>query len=137
MPLITFAALLVALATYAQTPGGDPAAKRLKNPVPSTTASVNAGATTFKTYCALCHGTDAKGNGPLAPPNSNPPNLVDATWVHGSSDGEIFNVIVNGPGSATPGVPPKMAAFKGLIPDKDIWNVVNYLRSLGPKTAPR
>ena len=134
---MTLAVLLVALAALAQTPRGNPAATQLKNPVPPTAASVSAGETTFKTYCALCHGMDAKGNGPLAPPDSKPPSLVDATWVHGSSDGEIFTVILNGPGSTTPGAPPKMAAFKGLIPDKDIWNVVNYLRSLGPKTAPR
>ena len=131
------AALLVAVAAHAQAPAGNAAAKGLKNPVPSTAASVSAGETTYKTYCALCHGNDGKGNGPLAPPNANPPSLVDAAWVHGSSDGEIFSVIANGPGSSTPGTPPKMAAFKGMIPDKDIWNVINYLRSLGPKNAPR
>ena len=26
-----------------------------------------------------------------------------------------------------------MKGFKGKIPDQDIWNVINYVRSLGPK----
>ncbi len=137
MGLATLAALLVSIAASAQSPRGTAAAKQLKNPVPSTPASVSAGETAYKTYCALCHGNDAKGNGPLAPPNSNPPSLVDATWVHGSSEGEIFSVIANGPPPAAPGAPPKMVGFKGAIPDRDIWNIVNYLRSIGPKTAPR
>jgi mono/diheme cytochrome c family protein len=93
---------------------------------------VTAGAAAYKKYCAFCHGVDAKGNGPLAPKDSNPPNLTDATWVHGSTDGEIFNVIVNGAGADS-----KMVGFKGKMPDQDVWHIVNFLRSLGPKTAAR
>ena len=26
-----------------------------------------------------------------------------------------------------------MKGFKGKIPDQDIWNVINYVRSLGPQ----
>jgi mono/diheme cytochrome c family protein len=129
---ILLAVLLVSLVARGQTPGGNPAAKKIKNPVPATPASVSAGETTFKTFCAPCHGTDAKGNGPLAPPGSNPPDLTDAIWVHGSSDGEIFSSISNGPSPTA-----KMGAFKAAIAEKDIWNVVNFLRSLGPKTAER
>ena len=42
-------------------------------------------------------------------------------------DGEIFAVIEGGAG-------PKldMKGFKGRMPEADIWNVVNYLRSIGP-----
>ena len=50
-------------------------------------------------------------------------------WDHGSTDGEIFTNIKDGIG-------PKfdMKAMKAKIPmDTDIWNIVNYLRSLGPK----
>ena len=34
--------------------------------VPITNAPSNSGKEMFKTYCAVCHGTDAKGNGPAA-----------------------------------------------------------------------
>ena len=53
-----------------------------------------------------------------------PSDLTDDQWDHGSSDGDIFAVIKRG-------LPPTMmAGFDGGIPDQDIWNIVNYLRSL-------
>ena len=129
---VTAAVLLLGLAAYAQTPGGNAAARAVKNPVASAPASITAGAAAYKKYCAFCHGVDAKGNGPLAPKDSNPPNLTDAMWTHGSTDGEIFTVIINGGGPDS-----KMVGFKGKMPDQDVWHIVNYLRSLGPKPAAR
>jgi len=129
---IAVAVLLYAFTAYALTPGEDSAARALKNPVPSTPVSITAGAAAFKKYCAFCHNADAKGNGPLAPKDSNPPDLTDAEWVHGSSDGEIFSVIVNGAGPNS-----KMVGFKGKMPAQDVWHIVNYLRSLGPKIPGR
>ena len=123
--------VLAAVVASAQTKGGNPAAAKVKNPVASTPASIKAGNTAFMKYCAFCHNTDAKGNGPLAPKDSNPPNLVDATWIHGSTDGEIFDVMSIGAKDT------KMVGFKGKMPDADLWNIINYLRSLGPKNAKR
>jgi mono/diheme cytochrome c family protein len=129
---IAGAVILLAFTAYAETPGGNAAARAVKNPVAATPASVAAGAAAYKKYCAFCHGVDAKGNGPLAPKDSNPPSLVDATWTHGSTDGEIFQMISAGGGPTS-----KMIGFKGKMPDQDMWHIVNYLRSLGPKTAAR
>lgn len=128
--LMTVAVMVFSLTAYAQTRGGNAAARAVKNPVATTPASVTAGAAAYKKYCAFCHGADAKGNGPLAPKDSNPPNLTDNTWVHGSTDGEIFTVIANGAGADS-----KMVGFKGKMPDQDLWHIVNYLRSLGSKPA--
>ena len=128
---IAAAVMLFAFTAHAQN-GGNGAAKAVKNPVASTPASLTAGAAAYKKYCSFCHGADAKGNGPLAPKDSNPPNLTDATWIHGSTDGEIFTVITKGGGPTS-----KMVGFKGKMPEQDIWHIVNYLRSLGPKTAAR
>lgn len=100
--------------------------------MPAAAASVNAGAAVFKKYCAFCHGADANGIGPLAPKDFNPPSLTDATWSYGATDGEIFKVIANGTGPNS-----KMVGFKGKMPDQDMWHVINYLRTLGPKTATR
>jgi mono/diheme cytochrome c family protein len=103
-------------------------AAKLKNPVRATAASIAAGKTAYDKYCKFCHAEGAVGNGPLAPKGTNPPNLADATWDHGSTDGEIFTSIRDGIG-------PKfdMKAMKGRMMDVDMWNVVNYLRSLAPK----
>ncbi len=64
----------------------------------------------------------------LKPEATKPPNLTDAEWKHGSTDGEIFTVIHDGIGPKF-----EMKGQAGKLSDMDIWNVVNYVRSLGPK----
>jgi mono/diheme cytochrome c family protein len=107
----------------------NPDAAKLKNPVKATPDSIAAGKTAYGKYCKFCHGEDAKGNGALAPKDTHPPDLIDAKWDHGSTDGEIFTNIKDGIG-------PKfdMKPMKAKMMDTDIWNVVNYLHSLSPKT---
>ena len=60
---------------------------------------------------------------------AKPSDLSDASWKHGSSDGEIFVLIRDG--SKGTG----MRGYATKLKTDDIWNVVNYLRTLGPKTA--
>jgi mono/diheme cytochrome c family protein len=116
-----------AAAASAQAPKNAEAAK-MKNPVKATAESIEAGKTTYNKYCKFCHNEGGTGNGALAPKDTHPPNLIDATWDHGSTDGEIFANIKDGIG-------PKfdMKPMKAKMMDTDIWNVINYLRSLGPK----
>ena len=131
--VLAVAMLIVAFTAHAQTRGAAaPAAKTIKNPVASTPASITAGAAGYKKYCAFCHGVTGKGDGPLAPKDADPPDLTDAAWDHGSTDGEIFALMQNGAGTDS-----KMVAFKGKMPDQDMWHIINFLRSLGPKDAKR
>ena len=125
--VLTFLMTLT-IAVGAQSPAVGPDPKKVKNPVAASAASVTAGAATYKKYCSFCHGPEAKGEGPLAPKDSHPPNLTDAKWDHGDTDGEVFALIQNGAGGTS-----AMKGFKGKMPDTDMWNVINYLRSLGPK----
>ena len=131
--VLAVAMLIVAFTAHAQTRGAaTPAAKTIKNPVAATPASITAGAAAYKKYCAFCHGVTGKGDGPLAPKDSDPSDLTDDKWDHGSTDGEIFTLISSGAGTDS-----KMVAFKGKIPDQDMWHIVNFIRSLGPKDAKR
>jgi len=107
-----------------------PAAAR--NPIPSTPGSIAAGKRVYDANCAACHGDRAQGAVKAGTPISiieeqhgkQPPDLTDDQWDHGSSDGEIFAVIKRG-------LPPTMmAGFDGRLSDEDVWNIVNYLRSL-------
>jgi len=118
----------LATSALAQNPGGSPEGKNLKNPVPSSPESIKAGQAVFQKNCRFCHGADAKGNGPMAPEGTHPSNLTDDKWDRGSTDGEIFLVIRDGAG-------PKfdMKGFKSKLSETDIWNVVNYVRSLQAK----
>lgn len=128
--LTTVAALFLGVVVAAAQSAAGADAKKMKNPVAASAASLTAGAAAYKKYCAFCHGPAAKGDGPLAPKDSRPSDLTDAKWDHGATDGEIFAVIQNG---VAP--PSTMKGFKGRMPDQDIWNVVNYLRSVGPKKS--
>jgi mono/diheme cytochrome c family protein len=129
--VIVFAAglgLAAMASVSAQNPGGSADAKKVKNPVASNAESIAAGQAAYQKNCRFCHGTDAKGNGPMAPKDTHPSDLTDAKWDRGSTDGEIFAVLRDGAGPDF-----KMKGYKGRMSDTDMWNVVNYLRSLGPK----
>ena len=106
------------------------AAKAMKNPVAADAASVDAGKAVFAKYCRACHGAEGKGDGPGAAmmKGVKPANLTDAKWDHGATDGEIFTTIHDGVG-------PKfdMDSWEGRIQDKDIWNIVNYIKTLKAK----
>jgi mono/diheme cytochrome c family protein len=124
------ALILMTVNAAAQRPDGNAAAKKIKNPVALNAASIKAGEATFQKYCAFCHNGDAKGEGPLAPEDSHPPDLTDEKWDHGSTDGEIFALIQKGAGPSS-----VMKSFKGKLSDQDTWNVINYLRSLAAKKS--
>jgi len=124
------ACALAAGAAAAQTRGGDAKAAAVKNTVAATQASVTAGSRAYARNCRQCHGVRARGDGPLAPNNPRPADLTDATWEFGTSDGEIFALIWNG----VPDDPDtEMKGMKDTLAERDVWNIVNYLRSLGPK----
>jgi hypothetical protein len=53
-------------------------------PVPCTPTSAASGEQMFNAYCAACHGTDAKGNGPAAPALKAPvPDLTTLAQRNG------------------------------------------------------
>jgi len=134
---VSVAALALALAV-SSAPGSphaflshqDPDAKNLRNPVPSTPESLAAGAQSYAKVCALCHGATGNGDGKLAAATADygakPSDLTDDVWDHGSTDGLIFVVIRDGIGPDF-----NMPGFKGRLSETEIWNVVNYVRSLG------
>jgi len=113
-------------------PHGHPEHQKLLNPVASTPESVAAGGKAFAKVCAICHGATGKGNGRLAGAmrayGARLSDLTDATWQHGSTDGEIFVVIRDGIGPDF-----YMDAWQGKIPDEDIWKLVNYLKTLASR----
>jgi cbb3-type cytochrome c oxidase subunit III len=104
----------------------NPEAQKLKNPEPQNAESVEAGKKLYQRYCAACHGPNGKGDGGLALSGGEPSDLTDAAWDYGSTDGEIFVVIRDG-------VSADMLAYKTKLTEKQIWQVVNYIRSIGPK----
>jgi mono/diheme cytochrome c family protein len=107
-------------------------AQKLQNPVAATPESIAAGSRLYAKLCANCHGVAGRGNGKLAAGmaayGQRPSDLVDSTWQHGSSDGEIFTAIRDGIGPEF-----SMNAYQRMLSDDEIWNVVNFVRTLAIK----
>jgi cytochrome c oxidase cbb3-type subunit 3 len=107
--------------------GGSTEAAKLKNPVANSPESVAAGKRVYQRMCARCHGPDGKGDGGGG---GIPSDLTDETWDHGSTDGEIFTSIHDGTSK-------EMEGYAERLSDTDIWNLVNFIRSIGPRPPPR
>src|SRR5215475_13269465 len=99
-----------------------------RNPEAQNAESIEAGKKLYQRYCASCHGPNGKGDGGMALSGGEPSDLTDDAWDHGSTDGEIFVVIRDG-------VSADMLAYKEKLTEKQIWQVVNYIRSIGPKPS--
>jgi mono/diheme cytochrome c family protein len=91
-------------------------------PVPATDSSLQRGQVLFDIDCALCHGQDGIGNGPLSSYFSPKPADLTGEYAQGLSEAEIFLVITQGRG-----IMPSLA--ENLSP-AERWDVVNYIRSL-------
>ena len=120
-------AIVVALLQSPTAPrkGGNPDAAKMKSPVGATAESATAGKRVYTRMCGRCHGPEGKGDGAAA--TANVPDLTDATWDFGGSDGEIFSVIHDG-------VSADMDGYAARLSDTDIWTVVNYLRTVIAKS---
>lgn len=101
----------------------DAKAKAMKNPQ-SGAPSVAAGKKSAETNCVTCHGPGGKGDGPAAAALNPKPADWTGAKVKADSDGTLFCKVSNGRGPMPP--------WKHL-PDKERWDLVNYIRSLQGK----
>ena len=117
--------IVTASFTYMQTKPWvvpDKAAKTA-NPVKADAASVSAGKSLWGQHCSSCHGKTGLGDGNKAAQlKTTPPDLTKAAF-QGQSDGAMYYKVAEGRDD--------MPSFKKKIPEtEDIWNLVNYMRTL-------
>jgi mono/diheme cytochrome c family protein len=133
--LILLLGLFAAAAQENQTPpkGATPdssaipaAAAQQANPVKPTPESIAQGKKYYGYDCAMCHGDTGDGKGDVAIAEkmkigdfSDPATLKDKT------DGELFYVLKTGHGH--------MPAEPIRLKQDELWNLVNYVRSLAKK----
>jgi len=93
------------------------------NPIPLTEESIAAGREVYLANCTTCHGPEGRGDGPAAAGlNPQPANLTEPhVAVH--TDGDLHWWITNG-------IQPAMPPFGEDLTQDEIWNVINYVRSL-------
>jgi mono/diheme cytochrome c family protein len=100
----------------------DPASiANMVNPVKATGESLAQGRKYYGYDCAMCHGQTGNGKGDVdsgdkLPDFTNPASLKDKT------DGELFCSLKNGKGH--------MPLERIRISPNELWNLVNYVRSL-------
>jgi len=85
--------------------------------------AATAGAGIFKNNCVACHGEQGHGDGPAgAALTPHPKNLPELASTVGD-DYLFWRVSTGKPGTS-------MVAWKGVLTDEQIWQVVSFIRTL-------
>ena len=132
--------VLVSVASFAAT-----AVAQDKKPAHSPGSDPVSGLQLYKRYCAVCHGNDLKGNGPISPEFKNgPSDLTTLAQRHGGKfpDAYVEEVLRNGvqkPAHGNTEMPiwgPLFATIRGTDPalvNVRIVNLTNYIKSIQAK----
>ena len=96
---------------------------KMPNPVKADKASISAGKSLWSLHCASCHGKTGLGDGSKAAQLKTQPQDLTTAALQAQSDGSLYYKVAEGRDD--------MPSFKKKIPDaEDIWNLVNYMRTL-------
>lgn len=116
--------LMLTLAAFQQKPWTVPAKNAaMKNPEKAELALIKTGKDLYVKHCNSCHGKKGKGDGPKAAQLETQSGNFTTAAFQQEPDGALFYKISEGRKD--------MPSFKKKIPGaNDIWNVVNYLRTL-------
>ena len=128
-PLVpTDAAGIPGTSTTRPAPPEDYAGK--KNPFEGNSKRAELGHKLFEADCASCHGLSARGDGPVAASqNPKPGNLAEDESE--LSDDYLYWRIAEG-GLIKP-FRSGMPAWKGLLTEDQIWEIITYIRKIGTK----
>lgn len=97
-----------------------------ENPVKSSPTSLASGKKKYGQDCAMCHGKEGAGDGDLAEDmHLKLKDFRDAEALKNLSDPDIYSIINTGKG--------KMMGEEGRLKPDEIWDVVNFVRSLSKK----
>ena len=98
-----------------------------RSPTGFAVGSIVAGAALYPTNCASCHGSDGRGDGPLAKGLPVPPADLTAAHLWAHSDGELFWWVSHG--MAAPSGAPAMPAFGDRLDAPARWALIDYIRA--------
>jgi mono/diheme cytochrome c family protein len=101
-------------------------ASKLVNPVKPSPESLAQGKKAYGFDCAMCHGKEGAGDGDLAESmHLKLKDYRDPAVLKDVTDGDMYTIIINGKG--------KMTGEEERMKPEQVWNVVNYVRSLAKK----
>jgi len=97
-------------------------AGELINPVANTEKSLNRGKYQYDIHCAVCHGMQGQGDGPVGKKYVPTPMNLTLDYIQIQPDGQLFYTISHG--SIV------MPYYWDSIPAVDRWHVINYIKSV-------
>jgi mono/diheme cytochrome c family protein len=97
------------------------AGRELENPYRATPRTLEEGKELFRTYCAVCHGEQGRGDGPISGKIPPPPSYVSDRLMQ-FPPGRIFHVISMGTG--------KMPSYAAQLSADERWKVVTYVHAV-------
>lgn len=99
---------------------------------PATAADLAAAKKDFVRFCAKCHGSEGKGDGPQADAlDPKPRDLTDCARMKDIPDDTLFTAVKEG--GAAVKLSKDMPAWKDGMDDGEIHDLVAYVRSLCAK----
>lgn len=94
-----------------------------RSDVPYVAESIASGIKLYRTNCMPCHGSGARGDGPISSLARLPPADLSAPHTALHTAGDMFTWITSGmPSGAMPG-------FSETLSEQDRWDLVNFLRA--------
>jgi len=95
------------------------------NPVPSDEVSLQRGSILYGIHCQICHGSQGRGDGPLASYFDRTPQNLTSAQITGEFDGSVYLTILQGFG--------QMPSLAENLTPRERWDVINYVRTLPPR----
>lgn len=81
------------------------------------------GAKVFKTNCESCHGPQGHGDGPAGAALNPAPKNLGELQARAGDDYLFWRIATGKPGTS-------MVAWKGILTDEQIWQLVAFIRTL-------
>jgi mono/diheme cytochrome c family protein len=145
MKFISGALILVMISVLALAQQASTESKATLKHVPITNAPSNSGKQMYESYCAVCHGKDAKGNGPAASAMKAPP--TDLTQLAKNNGGKYPSAhvaaVIKGqastPSHGSQDMPVWGPLFSSISQGREaqvhqrITNLVNYVEGVQAK----
>ena len=101
-------------------------ARALRSPVAYDEASIREGRKHYLRLCQNCHGKDGRA---LESFDFEATDLTQPErYRHGSTDGDLYFSTKEGAGNDMP-------PFRDKLTDQQVWELVWFLRSIGPESA--
>jgi mono/diheme cytochrome c family protein len=115
--VVAFSCALAGVGFAGQQPAG--------NPIAYSPSSIARGKSLFLQNCQTCHDEDGRARSAAI---AIAADLTDPDrWKFGTGDAQVFASIKNGAADAMP-------PFGGDLKDDQIWDIVNFIRSIGPES---